>query len=297
MDREALGNNIAVIGTCSHDHILHIDEFPSEDHKYMCELGESHCGGVATNVAVNLALLGMPVKLISWVGPDPSGRTIRDYLERQGVLTDGLVTVAENTPQVFILACRKTGTRTAFMTKHRRPVSLTNLQREQVDNCPITYYDGSRLEVSESILKLCKSVGASLFANYELASAQAFRALLSSHFAVASEQALCQGKAMTWKQLKSKLVGIWQPNHRLIGVTLGKRGSLFFDGHDFFRTPAINVTEVDTTGAGDAFQAGLILGMLRGWDLLASIRFASSPRSAKVYLCWAQLVQRRQSKY
>jgi hypothetical protein len=93
------------------------------------------------------------------------------------------------------------------MTKHKRPVSLTNVQREQVDNCSITYYDGSWPEVSESILKLCKSVGSSLFVNYELASGQAFRALLSSHFAVASEQALCEGKVTTWKQLKSKLGG------------------------------------------------------------------------------------------
>jgi len=69
---------------------------------------------------------------------------------------------------------------------------------------------------------------------------------------------------------------MWRPNHRYIGVTLGKRGSLFFDGNNIFRTAAISVKELDTTGAGDAFQAGLLLGLLRGWDLQFSIRFATS---------------------
>jgi len=41
----------------------------------------------------------------------------------------------------------------------------------------------------------------------------------------------------------------------LIGVTLGHRGSLFFDGEEFVSTPAISSKIVDRVGAGDAFLA------------------------------------------
>jgi len=194
INTEAPCNRVAVVGTCSLDYILHIDEFPSEDHKYMCELTKGLCGGVAANIAVNLALLGVPVELVSWVGCDNIDRTIRNHIKGQGVSIDGLATVAEDTPQVFILACRQTGTRTAFITTHKRPASLTQAQEKQIANCSIVYYDGSWPEVSQSIFRLCKSTGASVFVNYELPSPSGFKAFLSADFAVASRQALCERK-------------------------------------------------------------------------------------------------------
>lgn len=267
---------IAVVGTCSFDYVLRIDEFPSEDHKYMCDLNKGRCGGVAANIAVNLALLGIPATLVSWIGYDNIGRTIRSCVEGQGVSTDGLTSATEDTPRVFILACERTGSRTAFMTKHKRPTLLTESQEKQIADCSIIYYDGSWPEVGESIFRLRKSTGALVFVNYELPSPSGLRAFLSADFAVASDQALCEDKIRDWKQLEAQLANLWRSNKRYIGVTMGKLGSLFFDGNGFFHTPAISVNEVDTTGAGDAFQAGLLLGLLRNWDLQFSIQFATS---------------------
>ena len=276
MKRKGLRGRIAVVGTCSLDYVLNIDEFPSEDHKYMCDLAKARCGGVAANVAVNLALLGVPVDLVSWVGRGHMGRIISNHVKRQGVSIDGLTTSEEDTPQVFILASRQSGTRTAFMTRHKCPASLTEAQEECITNSSVVYYDGSWPDVSQSILRLCRSTGTRVFVNYELPSPSGIEIFLSAHFAVASEQAVCEGKVANWTDLESRLANIWQPNHHYIGVTLGKRGSLFFDGTCFLRTATPSVNELDTTGAGDAYQAGLLLALLRGWDLQFSIRFAAS---------------------
>lgn len=52
-------------------------------------------GGSPANVAVGLARLGAPVRMIARVADDPFGRIIREHLTRNGVGTDGVVPAAE----------------------------------------------------------------------------------------------------------------------------------------------------------------------------------------------------------
>lgn len=58
-------------------------------------------------------------------------------------------------------------------------------------------------------------------------------------------------------------------------VTLGEKGALLFAGEDQIHVPAVTVDVVDTTGAGDAFNAGLAVALAEGWDLLAAVKFAN----------------------
>jgi sugar/nucleoside kinase (ribokinase family) len=52
-----------------------------------------------------------------------------------------------------------------------------------------------------------------------------------------------------------------------LAVKLGERGVLCADGPVWHRVELPPVTPVDTTGAGDCFNAGLIAGLLRGLAL------------------------------
>jgi sugar/nucleoside kinase (ribokinase family) len=63
---------------------------------------------------------------------------------------------------------------------------------------------------------------------------------------------------------------------RVAAVTLGPDGCYVagddFDGH----VPGIEVEAVDGTGAGDAFAAGFLYGLLAGWPLERCARFANA---------------------
>jgi sugar/nucleoside kinase (ribokinase family) len=55
----------------------------------------------------------------------------------------------------------------------------------------------------------------------------------------------------------------------IVGATLGTRGAVIYIDGQFIESPAFEVPGGcrDTTGAGDAFHAGFIYGMLRGEEL------------------------------
>ena len=44
----------------------------------------------------------------------------------------------------------------------------------------------------------------------------------------------------------------------------------------FWRADACRLDTIDPSGAGDAFAAGIITGVVRGWDLPAMLRYASA---------------------
>ena len=58
-------------------------------------------------------------------------------------------------------------------------------------------------------------------------------------------------------------------------VTLGSKGSFYMNQEDSGWVPALSVDTIDTTGAGDAFNGALAVGLCRGDSLRSSIDFAT----------------------
>lgn len=60
-------------------------------------------------------------------------------------------------------------------------------------------------------------------------------------------------------------------------LTMGGEGVFVSpEAGEDFRLPAHAIEVVDTTGCGDSFTAGVIVGLARGWDLRDCCRFASA---------------------
>ena len=55
---------------------------------------------------------------------------------------------------------------------------------------------------------------------------------------------------------------LWRDRMQIIVVTYGAGGATLFTRHNRYHVPGFTVTPVDTTGAGDGFVAGLLVGLL-----------------------------------
>jgi ribokinase len=58
-------------------------------------------------------------------------------------------------------------------------------------------------------------------------------------------------------------------------ITMGSRGSYYFDGENELHIPVIPVKAVDSTGAGDAFNGGLATAVAEGMSPMDAMRFAT----------------------
>jgi len=63
---------------------------------------------------------------------------------------------------------------------------------------------------------------------------------------------------------------------KITAITLGKKGSLIWDGKKLFEASSNNVRVVEKTGAGDAFGSGFVSGLIRENDIEYAIRMAVS---------------------
>ena len=71
--------------------------------------------------------------------------------------------------------------------------------------------------------------------------------------------------------------------------TLGSQGVNVFIGREKFSIPALKTTrEIDPTGCGDAFRAGLLYGLNNGKNIQDSVRFGNAMGHVKVQSSGAQ---------
>jgi len=65
-----------------------------------------------------------------------------------------------------------------------------------------------------------------------------------------------------------------QQGVKQVVMTLGEKGALIVTASSSTHVPAVRMAAVDTTGAGDAFNAGLAVALASGADLESAVRFA-----------------------
>ena len=63
---------------------------------------------------------------------------------------------------------------------------------------------------------------------------------------------------------------------KIIVITKGERGATLISADEVLEFPAYNVPVIDTTGAGDAFTAGILYGLIKGRPLKEIIKIASA---------------------
>lgn len=252
-------------------------------------------GGAPFNVARHLAAFMAPQLMITRVGADHNGDTIRAEFERFAMSRAGLqVDPIEETGRVLVERTPK-GHRFVIVPNQAydyiaREDALTALATLAAVPPGMLYFGtlAQRAERSRGTLKaLLSATGATRFLDLNLRDGQVDErtiadSLHAADIAKLNEDEL-QALFQTWFQLGPNDAPMGPEETRsacrallqMFGlqallVTLGHRGSVYFgaDGTtiDTRDTPAPPFV-IDTVGAGDAFSAIFLLGRARGWPL------------------------------
>jgi sulfofructose kinase len=269
--------DVTGVGANSIDHVLRI---PTDIHSLAASgkvrlTSQDRCyGGQTATTMAACAALGLRARYIGAFGSDPQGRRMRAELTARnvdvqhcvdaGVPNAGAVIIVDRTGSRTVIWHRDDGlglapaqipvsvlkdSRLVHVDDVDRPAALRTCAMAGELGLPVT----SDIEhVTDGVEELVRAVTHPIF----------------DHHA----PALLTGEADPERALRK----LRRLNAGLLCMTLGDLGSAALAGDRFHMEPALEVTAVDTTGAGDVFRAGFIYGLLQKWDVPAMLRFANA---------------------
>lgn len=236
-------------------------------------------GGAGANVAAHLARLGVGVTLAGCVGDDPAGAGLVAELTAAGVRS-GLRVVADAATGTIVSLVEADGQRSmladrganlalrvedvaappsgghlhlsgyTLLDPRPRPAGLAALAAARAAGCTVS--------VDPASTGPLRAYGVDRW----LADTAAATVLLPN----ADEARLLTGCADPGDAARALAV-----RHDVAAVSLGPDGALWASGTTVLHRPAHAAGVVDTTGAGDAFTAGLLATWLRGGDPAAAL--------------------------
>ncbi len=245
-------------------------------------------GGCAANVAVNLRHLGRSVSAVGKVGQDSLGQFVIDELGRQGIGTNWICrSTSQPTSATVILNVRGEDRRYLHCIGANRDFGASDVSPEILRDTRILYVGGYMAMPGFSgadlqhIFREAKQAGLTTVLDVVIpaGTSDAAQAVLpalpyTDYFLPNTDEArLLTGVGTAREQARA--LSRHNPNTTIV-VTLGPSGSLAVKGSQVIETPAFAMPSIDESGAGDAFAAGLIVGILESWPLEFALRFAAA---------------------
>ncbi|RLG40035.1 MAG: hypothetical protein DRO01_04700, partial [Thermoproteota archaeon] len=234
------------------------------------------------NFAVAASRLGQPSAVVGKVARDAAGLTILDFLGREGVDTSGLMT-SSSCGNTGVVASLVDGSGERTMISHLPrgcEVSISDVPWDLVRRARVFHFAGYSLLPEDqrgAVLEMASEVGSAgglvMFDPSPLVRAIPRDAL--SEALDASDLVLPNLSEVE----ALRQVGLWEKASSKSVIKLGEGGCRLPTGEVI---PALRVRVVDSTGAGDAFAAGLAAGLARGMALRDSCRLANVVAGLKV---------------
>jgi sugar/nucleoside kinase (ribokinase family) len=269
------------------DHVCSpITHLPTAGELVLAERMLLTVGGCAANAAVDLARMGVRATVVGRVGDDAFGRIVRALLEEAGVDVAGIrETAGAETSQTMIVNVAGDDRRFIHTFGANAELSAADLPGESLGRYKVLYLGGYLL-----MPRMRPDELAPLFA-------AARQAGLKTVLDVVVPR---PAEFLPWLEGLLPQVDVFLPNnqeaemitgekdplrqaelfHQLGAktavITMGGTGSVLVQDDLRLRAGVFPVTFVDGSGGGDAFDAGYIVGMLRGLDAAGCLRLASA---------------------
>jgi adenosine kinase len=256
------------------DHILP-DKLDVLSVSFLVDSMQRRRGGCAPNIAYSLALLGERPRILGAAGQDFA--EYRAWLEAQGVDTSWIVEIADEfTSSFFVNTDLASNQIASFYTgamSRSSDLSFHDVDCSDVDLAIISPNDPvamMRYPVE------CQDLGIP----YIYDPSQQIIRLDGEALAEGIRGArLLVVNDYEFGMLQNK-TGLGSDELRALApttiITMGEKGSVIYDGDTVYEVPAAQPDQIiEPTGVGDAYRAGVILGLMRGYSWETTGRISS----------------------
>jgi len=263
-----------------------VDVWPERGKLALVKTMELHTGGCAGNTAIGLARLGVESALICRVGQDGFGDYLVANAQREGVDTRGMKRDPQALTSSTMVMVHGDGER-SFIHHLGANATLTDsdVDWDLVGQADILHIAGSFLmpaldgQPTARLLKEARRRGITTALDTAWDSMGHWMDLL--------------GPALPYVDIflpsieeARMLTGEYEPERvaanlanrgvGLVGLKMGEHGCFVRSGSTTLSLPAYQIDPVDATGAGDAFVAGFLTGIVNGYDLERTARLGNA---------------------
>ena len=246
--------------------------------------------GTAAGTSVDLAKLGARVVAMGATGSDEMGNFVHDTMNRYGIDTTNLIRKQGVQTSATMLPIRPNGARPALhVLGANAELSLDDINFDAISKADYLHLGGTYLmkkldgEPTRDILKFAKEHGVTTTLDMIALDRPDLLEVIEPCLPYVDYFMPGLEEAMMICKLKDRRDVINFFLDRGVGHTVFKMGgegsSICAKGMDEIRIPSFKVPIVDSTGCGDAYCAGFIVGLSMGWDLEQAGRLGSAAGS------------------
>jgi sugar/nucleoside kinase (ribokinase family) len=263
-----------------------IDQLPPRGRLGLVERMELHVGGCAANTGIDLAKLGVSTAVLGKVGTDGLGDFMVGALEKSGVDTRGIVrdTTAGTSGSMVLVGADGERTFLHYLGGNAQ-YHKEDVDWAAIDSAKILHVAGAHIMPAldgppmADVLREARERGITTSLDTVWDATGQWMATLGPSLPYADYflPSLAEAQALTEREEPSDVAqALRDAGVGTVGLKLGGEGCLILNAVGELRVPAFKVEAVDGTGSGDAWDAGFLLGVLRGWDIERSARFANA---------------------
>ena len=252
-------------------------------------LGNKHIvgpGGKGSNQAIAAARLGGKVNFITKIGNDQNANMALNLYKEAGINTDSIIQDENQLTGVAgIMINEKTGDNAINIV----PGAAGSLTNKDIDK-NLSFIENSEIfltqletpyEVTSYALQKAKETGSITIFNPAPASninESDFKCM--DYFTPNETEAsfYVDHPVQTHNDASKAAKILLDMGIKNVIITLGEKGAYFANSTETFSSPIANLSNpvVDTTGAGDAFNAGFAVALTEGQNIKDAIAFASA---------------------
>ncbi len=263
-----------------------VSQLPGEGGFLMLENAEIHPAGTAHNTAIDLAKLGFSVAIVGRLGQDFAGRIVEESLLDHGVNTALLKKDdVAHTPVCFFIKGDAGGMRYLYYGGTNGEACYEDIPLDRLAGARVLHLGGTYLlpkldgEPTAKLLAEAKKAGLTTTLDPTPALPPNALEVLEGSFPSLDYflPNLEQAHVISRRDNLREMAGFFLDRGvRAVGIKMSAKGCYVRSRDEEHTVPAFPVKEADPTGAGDAFVAGFIAGILKGWELRKTAEFANA---------------------
>ena len=275
------GEYVSIVGGANVD----IQGFPKE--KFILKDSnpgyvKTSLGGVGRNIGENLARLGVYTKLITVIGDDANGNNILENARSVGLDMEHSMKLKEDSTSTYLALLNEKGDMEAAVSSmdifDNMTVNFIEDKKAIIENSKVCVIDTN---IPQDVIKfiITNFKGVPFFLDtVSTSKARKVKDVIGYFHTIKPnkyEAELLSGMEINSKDDVKKAAEIFlDKGVKRVFITLGEKGVYYNDGvnENFIKNPKVNI--VSATGAGDAFDAGLVYCYLNDFNIEKTAYFS-----------------------